>query len=266
MTQPIPGTPAPAAPVPAAAPGVAIPPVTAVPPQSVQPTPGAPSATPQPAAPAQPPAGNPGMVPLHALQEERGKRQALEAEMDQLRRQVSAPQAPMQVQPTVSPVDPKVELEKLWDNDPRKAVQVEIMYAMDWRDRVDAGLDLAADQLSAKYPDFVNYRTAAMGYVRSLPAHQRVTPGILEGAYYMVRGRNVDQLIQQRENELLEKYRRGEITAQQLQTPPGGFSAPAPIPGTVQLSADQLKAAEMMGLTPDMYASQIKLAPTAGAR
>ena len=266
MPQPTPGTPNPAATVPAAAPGAATTPASMVPPTQAQPTPAAtPQAPAQPAspAPAQPPAGQPGMVPLPALQEERTRRQALEAEVEQLKRQMSTPQAPQQ--PVVQQVDPREELNRLWDTDPRKAVQVEIMYAMDWRDRQDAALNAQADQLAMKYQDFNNHRSSALAYVRSLPAHQRGAPGVLEASYYMVRGQNLDQLMQQRENEWLEKYRRGEVIGNQLLNPAGGYSAPQVITQGIQLNADQLKVAEAMGLTPEQYASQIKLTPT-GAR
>lgn len=233
-------------------------PVTPVPASKEQgtPAPVAPQVTPAPAA-VKPPDG---MVPLPALQEERSKRQELEAEVARLRSQVNQPVQQQQSQ-GIAQIDPKVELEKLWDTDPRKAVQVEIMYAMDWRDRQDATLNSQADQLAMKYGDFNNYRSSALGYVRNLPAHQRGAPGILEAAYYMVRGQNVDQLLLARETELMEKYRRGEITAQQLTQPAGSFSAPLTAPGSVTLTQDQLAVAAAMGMTPESYASQIKLTP-----
>lgn len=245
---------APVVPAPAVAAPVTPPPVPARPVQGTPP-PAAPAVT--PGAPVIPPAG---MVPLPALQEERTKRQELEAEVGRLRAQVGQVQQQQHQPQAVAQVDPKVELEKLWDTDPRKAVQVEIMYAMDWRDRVDASLNAQADQLALKYPDFNNYRSSTLGYIRTLPAHQRGAAGILEAAYYMVRGQNVDQLLQARETELLDKYRRGEITAQQLAVPAGSFSTPASPQGTT-LTADQLAVAGAMGMSPEAYASQIKVAP-----
>ena len=196
------------------------------------------------------------LVPLPALQEERSKRQALEAEVAELKRMVTAPQYQQQTPQQPQP-DPKAELEKLWENDPRKAVQVEIMYAMDWRDRIDSSLEVQADQMARKYPDFNNYRSTALGQVRSLPLNQRGAQGILEAAYFMVRGQNADTLWATKENELLERYRRGEITAQGLATPPGSFTAPTPVQG-VQLSDEQRRVAEAMGMSPESYASQIK--------
>ena len=200
-------------------------------------------------------------VPLPALQEERSKRQALESELADLRNIVTQTQQVQQQQhfqqQQQPQVDPRKELEKLWEDDPRKAVQTEIMYAMDWRDRVDSSLEVQADTLARKYPDFNNYRSTSLGQVRSLPLNQRGGPGILEAAYFMVRGQNVDTMIKQRETELLEKYRRGELSAQGLATPPGAFTAAAPIEG-VQLTQDQINVASAMGLTPEQYASEIK--------
>jgi len=195
-------------------------------------------------------------VPLPALQEERSKRQSLESEIAELRRTIEASQYQQQHQPQQQQpqVDPRAELNTLWEEDPRKAVQVEIMYAMDWRDRIDSSLEVQADQMARKYPDFNNYRSTALGQVRSLPLNQRGGPGILEAAYFMVRGQNADTMIQQRETELLEKYRRGEISAQGLATPPGSFSTPAPVQGN-QLTQEQLNVANAMGLTPEQYQS-----------
>jgi len=202
-------------------------------------------------------------VPLPALQEERAKRQeehsvrlTLEQEVADLKRAVANQQlqqaqyqAPQQPQ-----VDPKVELEKLWEDDPRKAVQVEIMYAMDWRDRIDSSLESQADAMARRYPDFNNYRSTALGQVRSLPLNARGGPGVLEAAYFMVRGQNADTMIQQREAELLEKYRRGEISAAGLAQPPGSFSSPAPTEGTAA-TEEELRVAAAMGLTEQQYMS-----------
>ena len=233
-------------------PAAPVAPASSVPAPVAQP---APAAAPQAGVPSKPDVKPESLVPLPALQEERSKRQALEAEVAELKRMVS--------QPNLQPIapqqqfDPRAELEKLWENDPKKAVQVEIMYAMDWRDRVEANLEIQADQMARKYPDFNNYRSTALGQVRSLPLNQRGAQGILEAAYFMVRGQNADTTWQQKESELLDRYRRGEITAQGLATPPGSFSSPAPVQG-VQLSEEQARVAEMMGMSPESYASQIK--------
>jgi hypothetical protein len=204
-------------------------------------------------------------VPLPALQEERARRQeeqsarqSLEAEVAELRRLVNNTQMQQQFvqqpQPIAPRVDPREELNKTWEEDPRQAVQLEIMYAMDWRDRIDSGLEVQADALARKYPDFNNFRSVALGQVRSLPLNQRGSQGILEAAYFMVRGQNTDSIIQQREQELLERYRRGDFNAAGLATAPGSFSTPSAVEG-VALSQDQLNTAYAMGLTPEQYKS-----------
>jgi len=236
-----------------------------------------PPASPEQAKPVQPPAQavppvaapskpadvkpEPGTVPLQALHEERTMRQQLQAEIAQLKAQMSSIQGVQpvvqQAQPQVS--DAKAELDKLWETDPRKAVDTTIMYALDWRDRIDANLENQADVLATKYPDFNTYRGTTMNYVRTLPLNQRGTNGILEAAYYMVRGQSVDSLLQNREAELMEKYRRGELNTSTLTTPPGSFTAPSnPVQGNT-LSEEQRRVAEAMGLTPEGYASQIRL-------
>jgi len=239
--------------------------------QGVTPAPA--QAAPQiPAAPVQPPpaASKPGVpsydvkqVPLPALQEERDKRQeaqsraqALEQEVADLRRIVSESQQSQQhvQQPIQQQQDPRAELEKVWEEDPKKAVRMEIMYAMDWRDRIDSSLEVQADTLARKYPDFNNYRSTALGQVRSLPLNQRGGYGILEAAYFMVRGQNADVLIKQREADLLERYRRGDLSAAGLATPPGSFSSPAPTEGT-PINEEQMRVAAAMGLTPEQYMS-----------
>jgi len=200
-------------------------------------------------------------VPLPALQEERAKRQeehsranTLEQEVAQLKRTVADQQIAQHQVPQQPQVDPRKELDQIWEDDPRKAVQVEIMYAMDWRDRIDSSLEAQADAMARKYPDFNNYRSTALGQVRSMPLNQRGGQGILEAAYFMVRGQNADTMIQQREAELLEKYRRGEISAQGLSQPAGSFSTPAPTDGAVA-TEEELRVAAAMGLTEADYMS-----------
>ena len=219
--------------------------------------------TPEAAKPTGGPSHDVKQVPLPALQEERGKRQAAESEAQQLAREVAelrqyinnvqAQQSQFQAQVQApQQVDPRAELEKVWEEDPRKAVSMEIMYAMDWRDRIDSSLEVQADILARKYPDFNAYRSTALGQVRSLPLNQRGGQGILEATYFMVRGQNADTMIQQREAELLEKYRRGEFSAQGLATPPGSFSSPAVDTGS-NMTEEQMRVAAAMGLSPDQY-------------
>ena len=240
-----------------------VPDVTPVAP--VQATPQEPAKPAQPAPVAATPTGVPSpdvkQVPLPALQEERQRRQEeqtrsqnLEQEIADLKRTVAESQYQQQVQPQQQQqqVDPKAELEALWEEDPKKAVRVEIMYAMDWRDRVESGLESEADALARKFPDFNTYRSTALGQVRSLPLNQRGGQGILEAAYFMVRGQNTDKIVKDQEADLLEKYRRGEITAQGLATPPGSYGSPAPVQGATATD-EQMRVAEVMGMTVEDY-------------
>lgn len=251
------GTPA----VPAAAPV----PAATQPQAPAKPAQGTPAPAQQPgaspvAAPTIPP---PGMVPVSAMHEERTKRQELERELAQLRStQQPAPQQqqlPQQVVPMAQGAPTQEQMDHLWATDPRRAVNVQMEMYGDYRDRVDGSVNYNADQIAQRNPDFNNYRSMVLGYVRTLPLNQRANPGIIEAAYHMIRGQNVDQLLQAQQAEILAKYQRGEFTAQMLQQPVGGYSAPIVTPGNVQLSADQMKVAEMMGLDPQAYASQIKL-------
>jgi len=236
--------------------GEGTPPVTPTPEalKPGEPTPGAEQ-------PGVPPTSAQKEVPITALHEERDKRQSAEATTATLQQEISdlkqqqfqyqqnQYQQPQQQQ---NQVDPKAELEALWEEDPKKAVRVEIMYAMDWRDRIDSGLEVQADELARRYPDFNNYRSVALGQVRSLPLNQRGGQGILEASYFMVRGQNTDKIVKDQEAELLEKYRRGEISAQGLATPPGSFSAPAPVQGNAA-TQEQINVANVMGMSVEDY-------------
>jgi hypothetical protein len=197
-----------------------------------------------------------GTVPITALHEERTKRQTLEQEVQQLRDMVTQrgyqqPQQPQQPQQNQM----QQEIEQLWDTDPRKAVQAEIMVAMNWRDSVEANLSAQASELAGKYSDFNTYRNQAETYVRSLPLDQRSDPRVMEVAYLVVRGQNVDTIIEQQKNDLYQKFQSGEFVGTAPQ--PGTFTAP-PTTGTVQLTQDQLNAATAMGLSPEDYASAIQ--------
>jgi len=204
-------------------------------------------------------------VPLAALHEEREKRQALQAEVEQLKNlvQQSVYQQPQQQQQYQAPQPQQQvqnpahqELERLWESDPRKAVQGEILLAMDWYDRINAGLDSQADQLSQKHPDFNNYRSQAYQYMRSLPLTQRSNPGALELAYFVVRGRNTDSIVKSREQELYQQFQQNPA---QFQTPPGMSSQPQVPQGGVQLTDEQRAVAAVMGMSEDEYARNIQI-------
>jgi len=196
-----------------------------------------------------------GTVPITALHEERSKRQALETEVQQMRDMVTQRGYQQQAQQEAQPNQMQKEIEQLWDTDPRKAVQAEIMVAMNWRDSVEANLSAQANELSGKYTDFNTYRNQAETYVRSLPLDQRSDPRVMEVAYLVVRGQNVDTIMEQQKNDLYQKFQSGEFVG--TVPSPGTFTAP-PTTGTVQLTQDQLNAAKAMGLTPEAYGSAMQ--------
>jgi hypothetical protein len=230
----------------------------------------------KPAEPPKPEALKPGVppapaqeektVPITALHEEREKRQALQAELEAMRRVAGQNvlydingnpvyQQPPQQQQS----DPMKEIEKLWETDPRRAVQAEIYTAMSWRDRQDAIVDQQENQLSTKFADFNNYRNEVRSYIRSLPIEQRSNPGVVELAYYVVKGQKVDNIMartrQDIEAEYLKKIQAGEFAAG---LPAGGFSQPVVQQG-VTLTPEQMKAADAMGMSHVDYAKNIKV-------
>jgi hypothetical protein len=174
--------------------------------------------------------------------------------MTQLRDMVTQRGYSQQAQQEAQPNQMQKEIEQLWDSDPRKAVQAEIMVAMNWRDSVEANLSSQANELSGKYTDFNTYRNQAETYVRSLPLDQRSDPRVMEVAYLVVRGQNVDQIMETQKNDLYKQFQSGEFVG----TPaPGTFTAPPPT-GAVPLTQDQLNAATAMGMSPEDYAGSIQ--------
>ena len=241
VAPPKPATPAPPMPKPGAAP---------------TPSPAAlkPGASPAPGA-----SGDEAMVPIKALHEEREKRQSLQAELEAMRK-VAGPQmlfdmngnpvAPQQHQ-QVQQVNPmQVELDRLWNDDPRKAVQMEINMAMNWYDQVNSHLDRQEAEIAAKYPDFSNFRNEVRGYVRSLPPDQRANPGVVELAYYVVRGQKVDSIIERERQEIFRRIQAGESVGS---LPPGSAAAPLVPAGQVQLTQDQKQACLALGISEEEY-------------
>lgn len=216
------------------------------------------------------PGGQPGeqTVPLKALQDEREKRQALQSELDKVQQYVqqqqlsnsqtsygmpqSAPQAPQSTNE-----QEQARLDQLWQTDPRQAVKAEINQSLSYYDTVNANLEGQATYLSTKYPDFNAYRSTAMNYIRSLPYDQRAQEGIVELAYMVARGQNVDTILQTKEQELMEKFKSGQL-AGSLHQPAGAGAVPITPTGEVTLTPDQINAANAMGLSHADYASQIK--------
>lgn len=234
-------------------------------PQGQQPpTPGS-----EPGASGQQPDGNQGAdktVPLAALHEERQRRQELQAELDVLK-QIAGdnvlfdingrPVPQSQQQQQVSPqgdTQVNAELEKLWESDPRKAVQVEIMAAMSWRDNMETQVDNQVLAAGSKYQDFNEYEGTVRQYIRSLPLEQRSKPGVVDLAYFVVKGQNANNAVERARQEMMRKLQAGN-QVQGLQ--PGARSAP-PQPKGAQLTDEQMRVADAMGLTPEQYMSAMK--------
>lgn len=252
-----PATP-PAAP---AAPAAQVPPVT--PPKPV--TPPTPPATPS-GAPQTPPASTPEdkdkVVPITALHEEREKRQQLQAQVEAMKRIMAnnvlfdANGNPVMQQPQQQPQPQyQQEIEKLWESDPRKAVQAEIMTAFMWRDQVDAQVEQQASEVSGRQTDFNNFRPEVMTYLRTLPIDQRGRPGMVEAAYYFIKGQKVDNIVaqtrQQWEADYLRKLQAGEIASG---LPAGATGLPPAPQGAVTLTQDQKNAAAAMRISEADYA------------
>lgn len=213
------------------------------------------SGTPAPAAQAG------GMVPLAALQEERERRQSLQADLEALKAQVGriqqqSPQQQYQQQPQQPQVDFQAELNRLWETDPRKAVQQEILLAAQWQDNIAAQVDQESEALAGRYKDFNNFRGEAMRYVRSLPLEQRARPGIVEMAYMLARGQGVDQIVEQQRLQLQQQFQQNPAA---FQMPTGSGATPPPSnSGPVGLTEEQMKVARAMGLSPEGYTAGIR--------
>jgi hypothetical protein len=215
----------------------------------------------EPAVPAEPGSAEDKQVPLAALHEERNRRQELQAEVELLKqiagdnvlfdingRPVASPQAAPQA-PAQSPNQAAAELEKLWEDDPRKAVQVEIMAAAAYRDQQEANVDSQMAQAGGKYADFGTYDQTVRQYIRALPLEQRAKPGVVDLAYYVIKGQNTGNAVETAKAELLRKIQAGE----NVQGLPNGTRPAAPAPKGGEMTAEQLAVADQMGLTPEQY-------------
>jgi len=207
----------------------------------------------------------PKEVPITALHEERDKRQALQAKLDLLTQSLNVtfdaygnPIVPQQQ--TVTP-DTNVqqsqfaqELDKMWEEDPRKAVQMEMNAALTWYDGVSASVEDQREEARDKHKDYGTYAKSVNTYIRRLPPAQRSQPGIVEMAYWLVKGQNIDGVLaNQAAQNTVRVSAAGQATGMGAGTA-SGSAAPA---GRIQLTPDQMKVAEAMNLTPEQYAGGI---------
>jgi hypothetical protein len=144
-------------------------------------------------------------------------------------------------------------LQELWQNNPQKAVQTEIMMAINWFDRAGAQVDEQEASIAARYPDYNNFRTPIRNYLRTIPLQQRTQPGVVEAAYYFVKGQQVDNIIKSSNEELIRKMRAGEAIQGF-----DGAGAGAPPAQDRALTDEQRRVAAAMGLTPEQYQKNMK--------
>ena len=211
----------------------------------------------------------PKTVPIEALHEERSKRQALDNQMTQLKAVlgdkftfdangnavlIGAPA----VNPNVNPEQARIqeEVEKAWNEDPKKAVRMEQMLALNWYDHIHWSIEDQKALLAEKNPDFRNHEKEINNYIRRLPLDQRATPGAVELAYLVVKGKNptnMDEARRQWEAEYIRKMQSGEA-AQGI----GGGTFSAPPASGVQATQDQINAAGAMGMKIEDYMRNVK--------
>jgi len=235
-------------------------------------TPQIPASEPKPAVPgaSQVPAqeDKDKLVPITALHEEREKRQSLQAEIDALKK-VAGQNVLFDIEgKPVSYQQPQVdnrqeqyrqEMDKLWETDPRKAVQAEIFAAMSWRDNQEAELDSQETKLSVKYPDYNSFRGEIRQYLRTLPLDQRGKAGVPEMAYYIVKGQKVDGIIAKTREQWEAEYRQKAASGELAQGMPGGaVSTPQYPTGNIVLTEDQKKAAAAFGIPESEYVKYMK--------
>jgi hypothetical protein len=205
------------------------------------------------------------MVPITALHEERDRRQALAAEVETLKQQVAslANAAPNVQTNNVGPDTRNhqdsnqfmAELDNLWREDPRRAMQTELMTALNWKDQVEAQVDDQVDGAASKYKDFNDYQSEVRKYVRRLPVEQRSKPGIIEAAYFMVKGRNADSVARAEAERLLKRVQAGDGT-QSINAGASSGGGDGTTQGT--LTTDQKAAAAALGISEAEYAKHMK--------
>ena len=214
-------------------------------------------------------APEPKTVPIEALHEERSKRQALDNQMTQLKAVlgdkftfdangnavlIGAPA----VDPNANPDQTRIqeEVEKAWNEDPKKAVRMEQMMALSWYDQIHWSIEDQKSLLAEKNPDFKLHEKEINNYIRRLPLDRRSTPGAVELAYLVVKGKNPANMEEARklwEAEFMRKMQAGEGAAG---VGAGTFSA-APASG-VQATQDQINAAGAMGMKIEDYMKNVK--------
>jgi len=196
------------------------------------------------------------MVPLAALHEARDSIKELKSEMDALRnmqvQQAPQPQYPQAPQPNAV----QQQMDELWESDPKRAMQTEIMMAINWYDQTNTALDVQVSEAAKRHTDFDTYRNDTRKYLRTLPADKRAQPGVVELAYYIVKGQKTDTIVDAKTAELIEKIKRGEV----VQGITGTTSAPPVSASPLKPTQEQVNAAGAMGVEIGEYMKNVRTA------
>ena len=208
-------------------------------------------------------------VPHGAFHEEREKRKALDAKMEQIKAlygdkirfdangNVLPPEntvpSPAMAQPDAGNVhtvsDVQKQVDEMWDTDPKKAVRAEIALALNWFDQQSAAVDLQRDAARAKFNDFSRWESEINTYLRRLPLQQRTQPGIIDMAYNYVKGSKIDQILAAEKAEIARKLAAGEA----VQGLAPGTSGAPPAQPSPNISEAEARAAAAMGMSTEDY-------------
>ena len=207
-------------------------------------------------------------VPIAALHEERTKRQALDTKLAQLQSlfgdkfKVDEHGNVVPIQQAATPVNPQApitqeqllkELDKTWNEDPRKAVNMEMMMALNWYDSIHASIDMQKDAVKGKFPDFPLFENEVNQHLKKLPLDQRSKPGAVELAYLVAKGTRADTMMQSEKTKAVEELLRKIQAGEQIQGITGGtISVPSSTSGP-KPSSDQVAAANAMGMKIEDY-------------
>ena len=190
-------------------------------------------------------------VPIQELLREREKRQSLQAELESLRTTMAQPQQvqqQFQAQPLQPQADPRVaQLEQMWEQNPRQAIQTEIGMAIEWLDKVNTSVDLQLDATSKKYQDFAGYQPKVKEWLRQLPIAQRSREGVVELAYHALKGQSIDDVIKRVQEETIAKMKAGESVQGFAPGSVGGDSA------STTLTDQERNVAAIMGIKEEDY-------------
>lgn len=191
------------------------------------------------------------------LGETKSQMQALKEELEILKQAGVGRQAGPQFAPQQPQQDyAHRQLEALWESDPKRAMQTELQMALQWYDQSNAAVETQADEVAKKHADFNKYRSEVNRYLRTIPIETRTKPGVVEAAYFYVRGQKVDDLVNLSREELIAKIRNGE-RVQGLEGAPAGAYQPTPT-AEVKPTAEQMNVAAAMNMTVEDYMKHVK--------